>query len=162
MNKNLIEQFENNISTVWNLSEAEKIFKSSNHFQELLKKPEFKNDLLSRFTESKTSIELLRSAKDGFILTAYTEPEGQYRSPHNHGAGWVIYGIIDGEMEMATYEFTNELVFKEKYSLKPKDFKVYLPGQIHDTRCLATKSVILRFTSCDLKKEELEGRMKRF
>lgn len=162
MNKNLIEQFKKNISTIWHLNEAEKILKSSAYFQQLLNEPEFKNKVVSQLTEEKSSIELIRSAEEGFILTVYSEPEGQHRSPHNHGSGWVIYGIIDGKMEMSTYEFNGKLIFKENYSLEPKDFKIYLPGQIHDTRCKANKSIILRFTSCDLKQEEREGRMKRF
>jgi predicted metal-dependent enzyme (double-stranded beta helix superfamily) len=162
MNKKLIAQFETNISAIWDLSDAEKIQKVSAYFQELLHESELKSDLLISLTEEKSSTELLRSIKDGFILTAYTESEGQYRSPHNHGAGWVIYGILDGEMEMSTYEFNAKLIFKESYSLEPKDFKVYLPDQIHDTRGKAIKSVVLRFTSCDLKQEEREGRMKRF
>ena len=162
MKKKIIEQFETNISEIWHLNAAEKILKASIYFQELLNDAELKSDIVSQFTNDKNSIELLRSVKDGFILTAYTEPEGQHRSPHNHGAGWVIYGIIDGKMEMCTYEFNGKLIFKESCSLEPKDFKVYLPAQIHDTRGIAIKSIILRLTSCDLKQEEHEGRMKRF
>lgn len=162
MNKSLIEQFDKNISAIWQLSEAEKILKASNYFQKLLNEAEFKGESAPQFTEEKSSIELLRSVRDGFILTAYTEPEGQHRSPHNHGAGWVIYGIIEGKIEMSTYEFNGKLIYKETYNLKPKDFQVYLPGQIHDTRCKINQSIILRFTSCDLKQEEREGRMKRF
>ena len=38
----------------------------------------------------------------GFVLLAHTEAEGRYRAPHDHGESWVIYGVLQGVMEMAT------------------------------------------------------------
>jgi len=39
---------------------------------------------------------------------------------------------------------------------------VYLPGDIHDTRCVSDSVLMLRLTSCDLKQEEKLGYMTRY
>ena len=39
---------------------------------------------------------------------------------------------------------------------------MYLPGDIHDTRRVSSDVLMLRFTSCDLKVEDREGRMTRY
>lgn len=115
---------------------------------------------VSELLKEKENVELYRDEKHGFVLTAYEEKFGQYRVPHNHGNGWVIYSVISGEMEMGSYDQNIYLLGQER--LHSTDSTVYLPGDIHDTRCLSQNVIILRFTSCDLKVEEKEGRMKRF
>lgn len=113
-------------------------------------------------------IELYRDSEDGFVLTAYSEINGTYRIPHNHGNGWVIYAVVEGVVEMGDYanwiksSGKTNLIFKNKISLNSGDVKIYYPGDIHDTRCLSESAIILRLTSCDLKIEEIEGRMMRF
>lgn len=88
---------------------------------------------------------------------------GQYRPPHDHGRGWVIYGVQQGEMEIGTYSRVQEpdgsgrLVRRETYLLRPGETRVYLPGDIHDTRCTKGPVLYYRFTDRDLKKEESEG-----
>jgi hypothetical protein len=118
------------------------------------------NRWISELLQEKESVELYRDKKYGFILTAYTEKFGQYRVPHNHGNGWVIYSVISGEMEMGSYDQKAYLLNFNR--LRSGDSRVYLSGEIHDTRCISQNVIILRFTSCDLKVEEKEGRMKRF
>jgi len=103
-----------------------------------------------------------------FILYAYSEINGTYRIPHNHGNGWVIYAVVEGAVEMGTYinwEKPNghsQLILKDRKILGSGDARIYYPGEIHDTRCLSKDALILRLTSCDLKVEDAEGRMKRF
>lgn len=112
--------------------------------------------------------ELYRDSEHGFVLLAYAEEEGTYRVPHDHGSGWVIYAVQSGEMEMGTYSRTiNQkgqlsLVRRESFRMRPGDCKVFLPGDIHDTRCISPSALILRFTSCDLKDEDRAGRMIRY
>jgi hypothetical protein len=104
----------------------------------------------------------------GFILLSYAEEKGTYRRPHDHGDAWVIYVVVSGEVEMGGYvkvkqeggKFKPFLIEREK--LSAGDARVYYPGDIHDTRCLSEKAVILRLTSGDLKEEERLGRMSRF
>ncbi len=102
--------------------------------------------------------------ESGFILFAYAEGQGKYRAPHDHGDGWVIYTVVSGEVEMGSFLRIGEgvVTLKDKKSLVVGEGHLYEVGDIHDTRCLSSDSVILRFTSCDLKVEEQEGRMLRF
>ncbi|MGE3610366.1 MAG: hypothetical protein AB7I27_12320 [Bacteriovoracaceae bacterium] len=125
----------------------------------MVKDPSIKSWLSEQLGE-KESLELYRDKKHGFVLTAYTEKFEQYRVPHNHGNGWVIYSVVNGKMEMGSYDKNISLINSD--ILNSGDSRVYLPGDIHDTRCLSLGALLLRFTSCDLKIEEKEGRMKKF
>ncbi len=124
------------------------------------------NEWLKIILSLQDSKELYRDSERGFVLTAYTEKEGQYRIPHNHGHCWVVYAVMTGTMEMGSYEMDvlsdSGVVRKSLSRLYTGDSQVYLKGDIHDTRCLTDKVIVLRLTSCDLKVEEKEGRMKRF
>ncbi len=112
--------------------------------------------------------ELYRDARHGFILLAHTEQKGMYRPPHNHGAGWVFYAVQSGEMAMTTFaQITDcrgdtQLVSRGTDVLHSGQCRVFLPGDIHDTRCLSDGFVQYRLTSTDFKKELQEGRMVRF
>lgn len=112
--------------------------------------------------------ELYRDPDYGFILLAHAEHYGMYRSPHNHGAGWVFYAVRSGEMEMATYKQittakgTTHLVSRGTELMKAGDCKVFLPGDIHDTRCQSDDFIQYRLTSSDFKQEIKSGRMIRF
>jgi hypothetical protein len=45
----------------------------------------------------------------------------------------------------------------------PGQVQVYLPGDIHDTRCLSGPALLFRFTERDLKKEDkVEHRVMRY
>lgn len=113
------------------------------------------------------SLELLRDPGHGYVLTAYSERKGRYREAHDHGSGWVIYAVVSGEMEMGTYARSvsqrgeMSLVRRNSTRMGPGAVEVYLPGDIHDTLCISD-TVVLRLTSCDLKKEDSEGRMIRY
>lgn len=102
--------------------------------------------------------------ESGFALFAYSELAGRYREPHNHGDGWVIYSVVAGEVEMGSFTTMDaeKVMLKDKESLKAGDCRLYKTGEIHDTRCLSSEAIILRFTSCDLKVEVKEGRMRTF
>lgn len=112
--------------------------------------------------------ELHRDADHGFLLLAHAERRGHARPPHDHGRGWVVYAVLRGEMEMGTFARIEDgqqgpcLVKRESCTLRCGDARVYLPGDIHDTRYLAGEVVVLRFTSCDLAVEEREGRLERY
>lgn len=112
--------------------------------------------------------ELYRDAEHGFILLAHSEDKGQYRHPHNHGAGWVFYAVLSGEIEMTTFaQITNtsgetRLVSRGSDVMSGGQCRVFLPGDIHDTRCLTEGFIQFRLTSTDFKKEIQEGRMVRF
>ena len=107
--------------------------------------------------------ELYRDPAHGFVLLAHSEPAGLYRPPHDHGRSWVIYALQRGEMEIATYARVEEedgrvrLVQRDSSLLRVGEARVYLPGDIHDTRCVSGPSLLFRFTERDLKKEDKEA-----
>ncbi|MCB9595818.1 MAG: hypothetical protein H6719_24060 [Sandaracinaceae bacterium] len=110
---------------------------------------------------------LHRDADHGFQLRAHIEREGRYRVPHDHGDGWVIYAVQHGEMEMSTFAQhpdagDRHLVRRETYRMRAGDCRVFLPGDIHDTRCLSDSVLMLRLTSTDLREEERAGRLTRY
>ena len=113
-------------------------------------------------------VELYKDNEHGFILYAYSEQKDTYRRPHNHGRGWVVYAVVSGEIEMGNYinwiktdEISN-LMLKNSEIIRSGQAKIYYPGEIHDTRCISENAIILRLTSCDLRVEDMEGRMLRF
>jgi hypothetical protein len=148
-----------NLVAVWDLSTNSLVSESNQIINQIIADSSL-NHFVSERLQEKDNVELYRDEKYGFILSAYIEKFGQYRIPHNHGNGWVIYSVVRGEMEMGSYDQNLYLINFDR--LRSGDSRVYLPGEIHDTRCLSQDVIILRFTSCDLKVEEKEGRMIRF
>jgi hypothetical protein len=67
-----------------------------------------------------------------------------------------------GEIEMGTYARIENrdgramLVKRNSTVVRPGQVQVYLPGDIHDTRCLTGPALLFRFTERDLKKEDKE------
>jgi hypothetical protein len=110
--------------------------------------------------ELPASQELYRDDSHGFLLLAHSEPTDLYRPPHDHGRSWVIYALERGEMEIATYARVEDaaggvrLVKRDTSPLRAGEARVYLPGDIHDTRCVSGPSLLFRFTERDLKKED--------
>jgi hypothetical protein len=117
--------------------------------------------LAALHADAPASRELYRDPAHSFLLLAHTEHEGLARPPHDHGRGWVIYGVQRGEMEMTTYRRLHDqrgnahLVKRESFVLRHGDVRVFLPGDVHDTRCTAGPLTLLRFTSRDFTQEEL-------
>lgn len=117
--------------------------------------------------ESPSSKELYRDEEHGFVLLAHVEPEGLYRAPHDHGRGWVVYALQRGAIALSTYariesERGIELVERDASVLRAGEARVYLPGDIHDTRSVAGPALLFRFTAVDLKREDAEGRLTRY
>ena len=91
---------------------------------------------------------------------AHTESAGLYRPPHDHGRSWVIYAVQQGEVEMTTYGRFEDadghvrLVKRDTTLVTPGQVQVYLPGDIHDTRCIRGPALLFRLTERDLKQED--------
>lgn len=112
--------------------------------------------------------ELYRDPDHGFMLLAHTEQAGLYRPPHDHGRSWVAYAVLHGEIEMGTFARVagqrgeNQLIKRNSVRMRAGEVEVYLPGDIHDTLCVAGPALLLRFTERDLQIEKREGRLSRF
>lgn len=131
--------------------------------EQLAKAPSTERWLQALHEENPASKELYRDGTHGFVLLAHSEPTGLYRPPHDHGRGWVIYALQRGEMKIGTYARVEDgdgrvrLVRRGESLLRAGEARVYLPGDIHDTRCLSGPSLLFRFTERDLKKEDQEA-----
>ncbi len=125
--------------------------------------------LAELLSELPASRELHRGPTEGFMLLAHAEKEGLYRPPHDHGRSWVVYAVQSGELEVGTYRKVLDqdgkptLIQSNISVLRPGLAAAYLPGDIHDTRCLSGSALLFRFTAMDLRREDqVERRVTRF
>lgn len=125
--------------------------------------------LAELLAEKPATRELHRQPAHGFMLLAHSENEGLYRPPHDHGRAWVVYAVHSGELEVATYnkvtqsDGTVTLIEEGRSVLRPGEARAYLPGEIHDTRCLSSTALLFRFTERDLRHEDqVEGKVTRY
>ena len=144
----------------WGPLSTEVVGDCQRNLADLVTSPATEPWLAALHRDAPLSQELYRDPDSGFVLLAHTEQAGLYRPPHDHGRGWVIYAVQQGEIEMGSYsriEGTDgrfELVRRGSTLLRPGMVQVYLPGDIHDTRCITGPALLLRFTERDLKREE--------
>lgn len=125
--------------------------------------------LASLLAERPASRELCRDPEHGFMLLAHNENEGLYRPPHDHGRAWVVYGAQSGALEVRTWErvpgpdCAARLALRDTHVLATGEARAYLPGEIHDTRCLTETALLFRFTERDLRHEDqVERKVTRF
>ncbi len=162
MAKNSLEKFIEAVTPIWGPLSSEVVAGCRHHLEELLKAPATEAWLPALHREAPAYKEMYRDPTHGFMLLAHTEPAGLYRPPHDHGRGWVIYAIQQGEIEMGTYARIEDadgnvkLVKRNSTLVRPGQVQVYLPGDIHDTRCISGPALLFRFTERDLKKEDKE------
>jgi len=161
MTKDSLQTFTEAIRSTWGPLTSELVAGSRHHLAHLLEAPAAEAWLAALHRDAPESRELYRDPTHDFLLLAHTEETDLYRPPHDHGRGWVIYAVQRGEMEMSTYRHVHDLrgnayiVKRESFLLRSGDVRVFLPGDIHDTRCTAGPLSLFRFTSRDFKKEEM-------
>jgi hypothetical protein len=162
MIRNSLETFVDEIGPTWGPLSSEVVANSRRHLEKLVKAPATEEWLASLHRDAPENSELLRDPTHGFVLLAHTEYASLYRPPHDHGRGWVIYAVQRGEIEMATYlrvqnpDGKVRLEKRDATLVCPGQTKVFLPGDIHDTRCVTGPALLFPFTERDLKKEDKE------
>jgi hypothetical protein len=162
MARNTLETSIEGIRAAWGPLSTEVISACQRHLEDLRKAPVTEEWLAALHQERPANRELYRDPEHGFVLLAHTEHEGLFRPPHDHGRGWVIYAMQQGEIEMRTYgrvagpEGAVKLVQRNSTLVRPGQAQVYLPGDIHDTRCVKGPALLFRFTERDLRKEDRE------
>ena len=160
MTRNTFDSSIEGIRSVWGPLSTDVVAACRGHLEALLQAPATEGWLAALHREAPASQTLYRDAAHGFVLLAHTEPAGLYRPPHDHGRAWVIYALQQGAIEMATYARLEQpdgsvrLVKRGSTRMRPGQVQVYLPGDIHDTRCMTGPALLLRFTACDLKQED--------
>jgi hypothetical protein len=169
MTRNTLEASMTGMRSIWGPLGTEVVAGAREQMQRLVGAPATEAWLAHLHRARPPNEELYRDPEHGFVLLAHTEAPGLYRPPHDHGRSWVIYAVQQGEVEMGTYarvqapDGTVRLVKRGATVVRPGDVQVYLPGDIHDTRCISGPALLFRFTERDLKKEDKEdGRVTRY
>lgn len=167
MTGNALHTFVERTRSTWGPLSTELVARTRGALEELAKTPATEPWLDELHREAPASRELYRDADHGFVLLAHTENEGLYRAPHDHGRGWVLYALERGEIAMTTYarvetEEGPQLVKRDERVMRPGEARVFLPGDIHDTRCVSGPALLFRFTDRDLKIEDAERRLQRY
>ena len=163
MNDDALKTFIARTRAVFGPLTTEMVAAVREQLEQLANAPNTERWLQALHEEAPASHELYRDPAHGFVLLAHSEATGLYRPPHDHGRGWVIYALQRGEMEIGTYARVEDadsrvrLVQRDTSTLRAGEVRVYLPGDIHDTRCVSGPSLLFRFTERDLKKEDQEA-----
>lgn len=168
MTVNALDTFIAAVCATWGPISSELVAACRSGLEELARADAGEDWLAALLTERPASRELHRDTR-GFMLLAHTENQGLYRPPHDHGHAWVVYAVQSGELEIRTYAKIEapggapRLVLRDTTRLRAGEARAYLPGDIHDTRCLTESALLFRFTERDLRHEDqVEGRLTRF
>lgn len=168
MTTDALRTFIERVRPIWGPLTSERIAACRRHLETLAAAPSSEAWLADLHRDRPASRELYRDPDHGFVLLAHTEAAGLFRPPHDHGRGWVIYAIQRGEIEMRGYGRVEDgsgrvrLVQRDSAVMRAGQVKAYLPGDVHDTRCLSDTALLFRFTDRDLKVEDREGRLIRY
>lgn len=157
---NALSTFTRNVHAAWRPLSTELIDECRRQGEALLQAAPSEDWLAALHREKPANRELYRDPDHGFVLLAHTELQGQFRPPHDHGRAWVMYAVQSGEIEMRTYARVEDprsdvrLVRRDATRVQAGQVQVYLPGDIHDTRCLSDSVLLFRFTERDLRVED--------
>ena len=164
-----LDAFTDAIRSAWGPITSELVATCREKLEALMRADAAEDWLASLLEERPASRELYRDPAAGFMLLAHDETEGLYRPPHDHGRAWVVYGVQSGALEIRTYARIPtdgggaRLVLRDTNLLRAGEARAYLPGDIHDTRCLTGSALLFRFTERDLRHEDqVEGKLTRF
>ena len=168
MKQESLNHFIEELSKIWGPVNSDLTKKSNQLMLELTQNcigESWVDDLLKEQLPFK---EIYRSEEHGFILMGHIENKGDISPPHDHGSGWVIYSVVQGQSKMGLFnrlfnpDGTINLVQKDSFIQETGQSSVYLPEDIHDTHTLEDNTLMLRLTSCDFFQEIKEGRLVRY
>jgi hypothetical protein len=164
-----LNAFTGEIRLAWEPLSAKLVATCAQQLEELMRADPAEPWLAALLAERPASRVLYRDPANGFMLLAHNENEGLYRPPHDHGRAWVVYGVHSGALEISTYAKVSgpngepRLVLRDRSVLTAGQARPYLPGDIHDTRCLTRSALLFRFTERDLRHEDqVERKLTRF
>lgn len=162
MDRTALQSFTDDVRSRWGPLTSELAEACQGAMERLLRASPEEAWLAKLHREAPASAELHRDPGHGFMLLGHTEQAGLYRPPHDHGRSWVLYGIQRGEIEMRTYarieseDGAVRLVRRNTTLVRAGQAQLYLPGDIHDTRCVSDTALLFRFTERDLRAEDRE------
>lgn len=149
-----VDLFVSRLHSVWGPLTSDLVGECRRQLETLARTPASEPWLADLSARQSASEEIWRDPNHGFLLLAHAEQAGLYRPPHDHGRAWVAYALLQGEIEMRTFaRLEDGLVQRDSQVLRAGQAQAYLPGDIHDTRCLSETALLLRFTERDLRAE---------
>lgn len=157
---NSLQKFIEGVRSAWGPLTSELVAECCGQLDDLLRASPSEDWLAELRAKQPLTEDLYRDPSHGFALLAHTERAGLHRPPHDHGRSWVIYAMQQGEIEMGTYARIDDpagavrLVKRNSTRVQAGQVQVYLPGDIHDTRCLTDTALLFRFTERDLRIED--------
>lgn len=160
MTADALRTFSRTVSQAWGPLTSELVAETRQALETLARSDGAEPWLAALHRDRPASEELYRDPRRGFVLLAHTEQQGLYRPPHDHGRGWVVYAVQDGEIEMGAYGRVEDLdgavrlVKRDSTVVRAGQALAYLPGDIHDTLCLTPTALLFRFTERDLRVED--------
>lgn len=164
-----LDHFVAAVRLAWSPLTSDLVAATREGLEVLARAPRDETWLARLLVEEPASAELHRDPDHGFVLLGHAERQGLYRPPHDHGRAWVVYAVQHGEVEMRTFARIGaadgqvRLVQRDARIMRAGDAQAYLPGDIHDTRCLSASALLFRFTERDLHHEDrVEGRLTRY
>jgi predicted metal-dependent enzyme (double-stranded beta helix superfamily) len=89
----------------------------------------------------------------GFLLMCGIQRPGQDNLPHDHGTTWVVYGVYSGAIEQTKWRWSYPETDRTSPEIKPLeswtqgagDIAFFLPGEIHNTKCVAEdRALVIR------------------
>lgn len=141
MTKNALETFVESVRADWGPLSTEVIAACTRHMRLLLQADILEPWLAGLHREQPLARELYRDPDHGFVLMAHSEP----------------YGRVEAAVAQP------RLVKRNTARVEAGGVQVYLPGDIHDTRCSRGPALLFRFTERDLKIEDkVEGKITRY
>ncbi len=89
--------------------------------------------------------------EEGFLLMCGVQRPGQDNLPHDHGNTWVVYGIYQGAIEQTKWRWSYpetdrtspEIKHLESWVQGAGDIAFFLPGEIHNTHCVADELTLV-------------------
>ena len=103
MTANAFESSIEGIRSVWGPLSTKVVAGCARYLERLVNAPATEEGLSALHREAPANQELYRDPTHGFVLLAHTEYAGLYRPPHDHGRGWVIYAMQQGEWMLVNY-----------------------------------------------------------
>lgn len=166
---NSLDSFTTAVRSAWGPISTDLVAACRQGLEALMRADPGEDWLAALLAERPASRELYRDPNHGFMLLAHNENQGLYRPPHDHGRAWVVYGVQSGVLEIRTWaklpgpDGEPRLVLRDSTLLEPGAARAYLPGDIHDTRCVTESALLFRFTERDLRHEDqVERKLTRF
>lgn len=162
MTDKALERFVASVRADWGPISSALVAKCRAHIDALCLADE-REAWLAELLEQRPATRELHREPGGFMLLAHAERQGLCRPPHDHGRAWVVYGVQSGALEIGSYvrvpdDRGERLVQRDTIVLRPGEARAYLPGDIHDTRCITDDALVFRFTERDLRHEDQVAR----